>query len=779
VLIETLLHGMNPEQQEAIIAPPGPVLVVAGPGSGKTSVLTRRVAFLIDQQNIPGYRIMAVTFTNKAAAEMRHRIDQLGCDSQGLSIGTFHATCARLLRKEIATMGGGYTSAYTIYDTDDQVSLIKQALDSLDISPKNNPPHGQLNRISNAKNELIAPDEYPTTSLPDKITQRVYARYQMMLRQNNALDFDDLIMLTVTLFRTHPEVLERYHARYEHILVDEFQDTNTAQYQLLRLIAGEHGSLFVVGDPDQSIYRFRGAVPHNVQQFRKDYDPVKLIRLGQNYRSHQLILDAATAVIRRNADHIPIDLTGQRRTGHKIVLHESLTETQEAQYIVEQIAMHVAEGAHPRDCAVMYRTNAQSRSIEEAFVRAGLPYRLAGGTRFYARKEIKDVLAYLRLIYNTDDTVSWQRVINTPPRGIGDKTLDQLEHWAAMRQETSFQAIRALTQQQADPISSPLSARAEKSLIEFVSAIDNWARLKETVPVSQLLEDVLSQTRYLDYLNDGTEEAQDRIENVGSLRSLAQDFGERPLTDFLEDVALVADAETRDDSGDVPTLLTLHAAKGLEYPIVFIAGLEEGTLPHRRALDDEEEMQEDRRLLYVGITRAKDIVYLTWVARRMLYGSSEFLMPSRFLADIPRELLEGTPPTRAASMREWQSYRELTSWESGSQSPTPARVSGSLIPKANGSPRVNGSAVINGATRGGSDGAAAFVPRAPIGKPATTSARQPIYRSGQRVTHEKFGEGTVITSAIRGEIEELEVRFADKRFGFKKLSADFVKPIRD
>ncbi len=725
-----LLEGLNEEQREAVTTAPGPTLVVAGPGSGKTSVLTRRVAYLIDQLNVAPFRIMAVTFTNKAAREMQNRISRLVGEPQGLTIGTFHAICARILRREISALGG-YTSDYTIYDTDDQLALIRQAMADLDIDHKRAPPYTQLNRISAAKNELIAPGDFIPNTPPDKITQRIYTRYQEALRQNNALDFDDLIMLPVLLFQKRPDILERIQSRYEHILVDEFQDTNTAQYQLVRLLAGPHGNLFVVGDPDQSIYRFRGAIPHNVTQFRHDYDPVKLIRLGQNYRSHQLILDAATAVIRRNSDHIPITLTGQRETGPKITLREWLTEEQEARYIVDQIAEYVQRGYHPRDCAVMYRVNAQSRSLEEAFVRAGLPYKLIGATRFYSRKEVKDVLAYLRLIYNPDDSVSLRRVINLPPRGLGDKTLDQLDRWANLRGESVSRALQAL----ADGEVGPFAARAQKSLIEFATLLEGWVQAKATNSAAALLDDVLTRTRYADYLNDGSDEAEDRLENLNALRGVAHEHGAQPLGEFLEEVSLVADADTRDNDSDAPTLLTLHAAKGLEYAVVFITGLEDGTLPHQRSLDDDEQMAEERRLLYVGITRAKEILQLSWVARRTMYGGGDYLAPSRFLHDLPRDLTQGSPiPTRATMQGDWRAYREMTTWDS----------------TAFGMRRVE--------------------------SPAIEKAPKPNYRSGQRVSHDKFGEGIVITSAIRGGVEEIEVRFMDKRYGFKKLLAEHVKP---
>ncbi len=762
----SLLEGLNAEQREAVSAPPGPTLVVAGPGSGKTTVLTRRVAYLIQVLGVQPRQIMAVTFTNKAAREMTERIEKLlGKETaHGLNIGTFHSLCARILRREAAHIG--YNADYTIYDTDDQISLIKAALDELNVDPKRNSPHALLNRISGAKNELIPPDEYPAITPAEKITQSVYSLYQHMLRASNALDFDDLLMIPVLMFRADPDTLRRYQSYYRHVLVDEFQDTNTAQYELVRLFAGGTNNLFAVGDPDQSIYRFRGADPRNVGRFREDYKDARLIRLGQNYRSHQLILDAATAVIRHNADHIPITLTGQRADGSKLVYRDLLTEEAEAQYIVEQIANYVADGGQPRDCAVMYRVNAQSRSLEEAFVRAGLPYRLVGGTRFYSRKEVKDVLAYLRLIANSDDSVSLRRIINTPPRGLGEKTLTQLESWAAGRQQSIMTALAALAK--GEP--SPFGARAERSLTDFAALMDTWRGAKETLAVGELFEDVLARTRYLDYLNDGTQEAQDRIENIRAFQKLAQDFGDKPLAAFIEDVSLVADAaDTREETANAPTLLTLHAAKGLEFKVVFLTGLEDGTLPHSRSFEDTDQMAEERRLMYVGITRAKDVLHLTWVLRRTVYGQGDYLPPSRFLSDIPRELTQGSAlPSRSGFARERESYQRATTWSPAPPIPR-AQPPGKLPPASSQSGKLP-----PGVTLG--------IPANGLVKSASSeAARRPekptSYHTGQRVTHDKFGDGIVIASAMRSGIEELEIRFSDKKYGFRRISADFVKPI--
>lgn len=732
-----LLTGLNKEQAEAVSAGNGATLVVAGPGSGKTRVLTRRVAYLIQEMGVNPSKIMAVTFTNKAAREMQERIGALlGEGARGVAVGTFHSICARLLRREIGALG--YRADYTIYDSDDQLAVIKGAMSELNIDPKKFAPYGQLNKISAAKNELISPLDYQPTIPPEKITRDIYIMYQKILRVNNAVDFDDLLMLPVMLFREQPDILKRYQRYYDHILVDEFQDTNTAQYVLLKLLAGAHQNLFVVGDPDQSIYRFRGAVPKNVGTFARDFKDTRTVKLGENYRSHQLILDAATAVIEKNRDHIKINLTGQRKTGQKLILYNTMTEEGEAQYIVEQIALYSLKGIRPRDCAVMYRVNSQSRALETAFVSAGLPYRLIGGQRFYSRKEVKDLLAYLRVVYNPDDTVNLLRVINTPPRGIGEKTVTQLQAWADSRRQSLYSALLAIAQGE----QHPFSARSEKPLNDFTGLLRTWEGMRDSAPVGQLVDDILTRTRLLQYLDDGNDESsQDRIDNVKEFRGLAVDAGAQTLGGFLEEVALVADADNKDDAADAPTLLTLHAAKGLEYPVVFIPGMEEGTLPHSRSLDDPEQMDEERRLMYVGITRAKDILHLSWVMRRSTYGGQgDYMSPSRFLSDIPKDLTEGSAlPTGSRARAETEAYRQAVMWDRPTPTPgTPPNVKPILARPV------------------------------PVVK----------YRPGAKVKHEKWGDGIVISSTVRGGVEELFVKFGST-VGARKLMADFVTPAEE
>jgi len=639
-----ILTDLNPAQREAVTIVEGPVLVLAGPGSGKTRVLTHRVAYLVRECGIPPYRIMAVTFTNKAAHEMRARLHTLlGPQVRRLTLGTFHAICARILRREGERLG--IPSDYVIYDSSDQRSLVRQALKDLNLDDKTYRPQAIHGAISRLKNELIPPDKFQTQTYWQEIVRRVYARYQELLGENDALDFDDLLMRTVQLFRDHPEVLQKYQRRYAHILVDEWQDTNTAQYELVRLLGNEHRNVFVVGDEDQSIYRFRGADYRNVQRFRQDFPEARVVLLEQSYRSPQVILDVANAIISHNTRRQPKRLWTARQGGVPVTIYEAYNEIEEAQFVVREIARLVREGlARPGDCAVMYRTNAQSRALEEAFMRQGMPYKLVGATRFYARREIKDILAYLRLIHNPEDRVSLRRVINVPPRKLGSKTVARLVTWAMEQGISEYAALQRLREVE----ESPFGTLARKRLLAFLDLLEELRATSRQVGVLDLLDLVLERTGYERYIRDGTEEGEDRWENIKELRTVAAEYeGLAPpeaLTTFLEEVALVSDVDNLDAEADVPTLLTLHSAKGLEFPVVFIVGMEEGLLPHSRSFDDPEAMEEERRLCYVGITRAKERLYLVYAFRRTIYGYSEVSEPSRYLADIPPHLVAGAEP---------------------------------------------------------------------------------------------------------------------------------------
>ena len=711
-----LLNGLNPQQRKAVIASDGPVLVLAGPGSGKTRVLTRRVAWLVHELDVAPWRLMAVTFTNKAAREMRERLERLlgGSRSRGLTLGTFHATCARVLRREAEP--AGIPHDYAIFDADDQIRLVKQAIRDLNLDDKRYRPRSVHGAISRAKNELVPPEAYSTGSYYGEVVKRIYERYQALLLANSGLDFDDLLMVTVRLFDRNPDVLAKYQEKYRHILVDEFQDTNQAQYVLLRQLSGRHHNLFCVADEDQSIYAWRGADYRNIRRLRDDHPDLITVLLEENYRSTQTILDAARAVIRHNPDRTDKALFTERGRGAKIVVHEAYDQDEEARFVVDTIAQLAAqEGVHPGGCAVMYRTNAQSRAFEDAFIRAGLPYRLVGATRFYARREIKDLIAFLRLIHNPTEGVSMARVINVPPRGIGNKTMATLEDVAQEHAISVYEALREIS----DPSVhiSELRTRARRALAAFLEMLESWIAARGALTVAQLIDRVLEDTGYADYLRDGTEEGEERWANVLELRNVAAEYEDLTLTDFLADVALVSDVDNLSDEVDAPTLLTLHSAKGLEFPVVFITGLEEGILPHSRSFDDPEQMAEERRLSYVGLTRAKDRLFLTYAFMRTRYGSSEPSVPSRFLDDVPPELLSG-------SWRQTQRSRSrsATTWSS---------------------------------------------------VPDVTRVDRPRFHTGQRVRHAIFGEGLVIESRADGGDEIVTVVFDD--VGLKRLMTSIAQ----
>jgi DNA helicase-2/ATP-dependent DNA helicase PcrA len=704
-----LVAGLNPQQRAAVEAQDGPTLIIAGPGSGKTRVLTSRIAWLVGVRNVFPYRIMAVTFTNKAAREMRERLNHLiGIEkTDELMVGTFHSICARILRRAAAANDiPGLDRNFVIYDADDQLNVVKTILKELDLDEKKYRPQALHAAISTAKNELITPQEFRAETYFNEIVGRVYARYAEMLRANNALDFDDLLMETVQLLQSNAAVRERLQERYTHILIDEFQDTNIAQYRLVQMLAARHGNLYAVGDPDQSVYSWRGADYRNVLRLREDHPNLNTIALEQNYRSTQTILDAAMAVIRRNPNRRHIDLFTQRQGGPSIVLREFFNEDEEGQFVVETISDLVRrQEASSRDIAVMYRTNAQSRAIEDAFIRAGLPYKLVGGMRFYSRREIKDVLAYLRIVNNPRDAVSLARVINTPARGIGDKTIAQLEEGA---RAADVGVLEYITQ-------SELGGRGARALKEFGALWQSWITLRDELPVGRLFDHILESSGYGEMIRKAGEEhqeEQDRWENLLELRSVATEAGDATLTDFLGEIALVSDTDAI-DAAEAPTLLTLHAAKGLEFGVVFIVGLVEGVLPHQRSLEDPDQMAEERRLMYVGITRAKDRLYLLRPARRSQWGMSEPAAPSRFLTDLPDHLTEGKVRRSAAVAA------ESAAWKPQARERTPAQDT--------------------------------------------------QFRPGDRVSHPKFGEGIVLRSIRQRDDEEVEAFFAGT--GAKRLSA--------
>ena len=719
----SIAPNLNPQQQRAMTAPSGPVQVLAGPGSGKTRVLTHRIAYLISNLGVRPYNILAVTFTNKAAEQMRQQIDfLLGQSSRGLSLGTFHGICARILRREAQHLP--FDKNFVIFDDDDQRGLVKQAIKEMDLDEKRFRPHQIHNKISRAKNDLLTPESYPVLTYMDEVVQRVFVRYQDLLLNSNALDFDDLLLWAVHLIENNLEVRQQYARRYEHILVDEFQDTNQAQYRLLKYLASFHNNLFVVGDGDQSIYRWRGADYRNIQRFEEDFEDSLVILLEQNYRSTQNILDAAMAVIENNPHRTHKQLFTDKGAGEKIILNEAFNGQEEGKYIVQTIAQLVQEkGYEPGEFAVMYRTNAQSRLIEEAFLQANLPYKLVGAQRFYGRREVKDIISYLRLVHNPNDEASLSRVINTPRRKIGNKTIVDLRALALNEKANMGRILIDLGQGTESQYYGAFSTGAARALAGFGNLLRAWqADLPELTPLT-LMDRILTDTDYQSYIDDGSEEGIDRWDNVMELRRLAADYAERTLTEFLEDIALVSDQDTVDASANVPTLLTLHAAKGLEYPVVFIAGLEDGTLPHSRSFDDPEGMAEERRLFYVGITRAEKQLFLVHSLNRVTYGYTEPADPSRFLDDIPAELIQGGNPwqTMRAPQRR---VRTAASWDAG-QTQAAARII------------------------------------------------EPTYKAGQNVRHPTYGDGMVLKTEMDDGEEIVDVFFGDK--GMKRMVASIAR----
>jgi DNA helicase-2/ATP-dependent DNA helicase PcrA len=752
------LVGLNEQQYAAVTAGEGPVLVLAGPGSGKTGVLTRRVAYLMTKMNVNPQQILAVTFTNKAAAEMRHRIDNyLGARVRGLQIGTFHATCARILRIEHAFTR--YGEDYVIFDTEDQLSAVQQALGELNIDAKKFPPRKVLSAISAAKNELILPHEYARTDYFSEVVARAYPRYQTILHDSNAMDFDDLLVEMVLMMRNQPAVADKYQRKFPFVLVDEFQDTNTVQYELVQLMGAPQNNIFVVGDEDQSIYAFRGADYRNVMRFRHDYPQAQVVLLEQNYRSSQVVLDVARAVIDRNSNRTRKALFTTRTDGEPVTIYESYDDQYEANYVMETIEKLMKRHKYRfGDFAVMYRTNAQSRALETACRKFSVPYTLVGGVGFYKRREVRDLLAYLRVINNPSDRISLARIINTPKRGIGDKSFQDFVNWTTSAEISNGEAFEKLVTGEA----VPLAARSAALFTTFGEQLRRWRSFNQPGSLGDLFDAVVADTRFTFYLHEISEnesQANERTENVQELRGLIKRYDEDGLSlaEFLQDQQLMTDDDLNEENnGDKITLLTLHAAKGLEYPVVFITGLEEGLLPHMRAFDEADGMEEERRLFYVGITRAKDRLYITYAFRRALFGGyADLQTRSSFLPDIPIHLL--SPASTISWENTTESYRRETTWDRTPSAPT-SRLANDLK-----SQRVTPPVSGNDAVR------SKIVPF-----PGAKETPALKYRTGMRVRHASFGNGTVIESQGSGSSEIVTVAFEDKKFGIKKLDSEFA-----
>lgn len=727
--MKELLEKLNKPQREAVETTEGAVLVIAGAGSGKTRALTHRVAYLICEKNVRPGSILAVTFTNKASQEMKERISDIlkhGCGNQSKTspsslpiVGTFHSICVRILRREIEKMG--YKSGFNIFDDQDQSALMKKVMAELEIDPTKFRPQGILATISKAKNELIDPVRFNAEAAGywEETVSKAYSKYQDRLKENNALDFDDILMLVVKIFRTFPEILEKYQRTFRYIMVDEYQDTNHAQYTLVKMLAEKYGNICVVGDDWQGIYSWRGANIRNILEFEKDYPDARVIKLEQNYRSTQPILDAAYGVISKNINRKDKEIWTENKEGQLLVSYEANDEKDEAGFIAREIIKECRKGKKLGDFVALYRTNAQSRAIEEAMLKSGIPYRIIGGVKFYQRKEIKDIIGYVRLVHNFNDEISLARVINEPKRGIGQVTL---EKWTAYSKKNGLDLISAGMDMSAKKgEESEISSARVATIAKFSDFIIRMRESMERLSLSDFIQKIFIESGYEKDITDGTEEGERKRENVRELLTVAKkyDESENPVESFFEEVSLHADTDNISQESDAVHLMTLHSAKGLEFNQVFIAGLEEGILPHSRSFLSDNEMEEERRLMYVGITRAREKVYLLFTRERNIFGSSQVNPPSRFIDDIPEHLIENI---------ENESISSFISSKKKKFDVKDMKNAKSSLPKVS-------------------------------------------FKCGERVNHDVFGNGTIV--AIQGDI--MTVAFSG--VGLKKLSIS-VAPLR-
>jgi DNA helicase II / ATP-dependent DNA helicase PcrA len=811
---QDILAGLNEPQRQAVTTTKGPVLILAGPGSGKTRVITHRIAYLVEHEGISPWRVLAVTFTNKAAREMRERLEKLvGVSaSKEMSIGTFHAICARVLRMEADyLLPWGLTRSFAIYDTDDQSTLVKQAIKELNLDEKQYRAGAMHALISRAKSDMLGPEQMAeqASKYSEEVAARIYKVYQKLMRANNGVDFDDLLMLTEHLWRREPDLLQRYQKRWQYIHVDEFQDCNLPQYKLVRLLGygtdERHeglGNVCVVGDDDQMIYTWRGASVENVLRFERDFPQTQIIILEQNYRSTQTILDAAQGIVKRNRLRKDKNLWTAQGTGEKVVVYEGYNEEQEGLYTAHEILRLLARGEIEKrgDVAVMYRTNAQSRALEEQFLRLNIPYKVIGSRKFYDRKEIKDMLAYLRLLANPNDDLSLQRIINVPNRKIGPRTVGELQQWAT-RQNISLYA--AVQRAQEHPT---LGKAAKNSLQHFGELITDLSEAIEELSLPELLDRIAERSGYGPELRANAEEELDRWANVLELRRVAEDYAEietsTALELYLENVALVGGADTtqtsedgkiiKEENTDAVTLITLHAAKGLEFPVVFIVGMDEGSLPHARSISKPEQLEEERRLAYVGFTRAMQRLYLVRARRRSVFGETQYTEPSRFIDDIPKALVAspGELSERANKQQTSANTRANRSdgWDDDfNQDPYDRQSFGRVYGSGGtttGTPKKNGSSPTGQPTerptaqpRSNLAGSVPVPPAVTQKSGQQEKAARPKeqqFKPGDRVRHDMFGEGMVLRSDMESGTEFVEVQFHGK-FGKKRLSMDFAK----
>ena len=755
-----LLNGMNDRQAEAVQTTEGPLLIMAGAGSGKTRVLTHRIAYLIDEKMVNPWNILAITFTNKAAREMRERAEKLKTEAQDCLIATFHSMCVRILRREADHIG--YNRNFTIVDPGEQRTLMKRILKNLNLDPKKWNERAILGTISNAKNDLIDEVAYANLAgdMYTEIVAKCYTAYQKELRQSEAMDFDDLIMLTLRLFDQNPDVLTYYQQLYQYIHVDEYQDTNHAQYQLVKLLASRFKNICVVGDADQSIYGWRGADMQNILDFEKDYPEAKVVLLEENYRSTKTILQAANEVIRNNRNRRPKNLWTQNEDGEEIVYYRANDEQDEALFVARTIDQLSREGYSHKDFAVLYRTNAQSRTVEEALLKSNIPYTMVGGTKFYSRKEIRDVISYLNLIANPSDNISYERVVNEPKRGVGPGTVEKIRDFASSQEMSLLDASAKI-------LLSPVKGKAAQAVYDFANMLLDLRERLDDYTVTELVDAVLEKTGYSAALvAQATLESQARIENIEEFLSVTKNFDESSdnpadesgldkLSRFLNDLALIADTDDGDTENSEVTLMTLHAAKGLEFPVVFLIGMEENVFPLSRASEDEDELEEERRLAYVGITRAEKILYLTNANSRMLYGKTNYNQPTRFLREISSDLLDYQGLARPANISFKVSYTNSDTSKFGQgmslaqalqerkRQAAPSSISTSSLP---------------------------------FGKSSLSQPSKPevAWAIGDIAHHKKWGDGTVLAVSGSGNNQELKINFPE--VGLKKVLAS-IAPI--
>ena len=760
-----LLDELNDKQYEAVVNTEGANLVIAGAGSGKTKVLTHKIAYLIDEKNIKPWDILAITFTNKAANEMKQRVENLvGEIARDMWIGTFHSICVRILRKFIDRLG--YERTFIIFDTTDQKSLMKQVLKAKNIDDKMFSEKSVLYEISNAKNEMLEPEQYALRTNGDyrkEVISELYASYQKRLKENNALDFDDIINLTIKILEENKDVLDYYVEKFKYILVDEYQDTNKAQFKLISLLASKYGNITVVGDNDQGIYKFRGADITNILNFEKDFPGSKVIKLEQNYRCTQNILNIANEVIKNNKNKYEKKLWTKNDEGVLPKIYRGQTEYDEANYVVDQIEhLKITEHYNYKDFAILYRMNSQSRSLEDILRREDIPYKIVGGLKFYERKEIKDIIAYLRLIHNTNDNLSLIRIINEPKRGIGKTSIDSVEQIASTNGISMYEVIKKCDQYGLNRI-YPKSR-------DFINTIEELRQIKDNIKISELIKQILIQTGYSAALElEKTDEAESRLQNLDEFLTVAIEFeeqsAENSLSDFLEGITLSSDIDEMEDTDESVTLMTLHSAKGLEFPVVFMVGMEDGIFPSYKSIGDDEELEEERRLCYVGITRAKHLLYLTCARQRTIFGSTSHNMPSRFINEISANNLDGYDEAFEDNTNRLSQDFEFE-WKYGNTNKY--RVNSRIDTD-------NGDTAFARTTAGMSFGRSAESFLKNLG--TTRSVAKPNvdlsqYESGVRVKHKKFGNGVITKVEPEGDDYKVDIEF--EKVGHKRLMAKFA-----